>query len=141
MFIIVIYNQKVYKYYSVLQDSENCKDLEYIEQTIIQTLDLGNVVVYNLDCFKDNIYVDNNSRSNYFANKHLIKYICKYNNVIYQDLYIDTNKLLKNKDDKKVYVVLENNITNKSLNNVYLYNLISDKNFINTLITLLSNKY
>ena len=144
MFVIVFCNKKITNYYTIEQDSENCTDLEKVESIVTHNKNLGDVFLYNLDCFKNNICVSNNSRSNYFANKHLIKYICKQLNVKYFDLHINTEQMFSIVNDKKIHIVLDSkkNQCKESLNNTNNTNkcsLIHNKNFINTVIKLLAN--
>ena len=88
------------------------------------------IELFNLSLFINNISVKNNSRTNYYSIRHLIKLICEQNNIKYIEKFINTNHFICNK--KKIRNIKitfnktndKNNETHSIKNNIQLINLI-----------------
>ena len=142
IFLIFLTKNLVLKYYKIKQDIKYSKDILSIKEIIfdIQNKTKNKLIVYNLQCFIDNIHVNNNSRTSYFSIRHLLKYICQENKIKYYEKKIDTNDIIekikiKNLKDtlnsiRSVCITL--NVKNKYLDNM-LYFSLRNKKFIDLL--------
>ena len=79
--------------YKILIEQNNCNEIFLLEKFIIQHSN-EKLKIFNCSFFINNIFVKNNSRSNYFSLRHLIKYICLSHNFQFCELVCDTKHII-----------------------------------------------